>query len=112
MGFWNDRLSSLIQSVSDMNTSFVTMSANFKNLEISYEKFVQSTEKKIDKISDENEDIRRRITSIEGTIDSTFKVSTKEALQNVFKEYLNENGKLPSDISDGKKLIEEKPTSE
>ncbi|MCR9251673.1 MAG: hypothetical protein NXI20_14705 [bacterium] len=105
MGFLDNRLGKLIDTVGEMRESYITMSANFKHLETSYDKFRDTTEKQIEKIKEENVNISRRLTKVEGTIDSVLMSSTKEALQNIFREHLENNKNLPLEQEEVKKLL-------
>lgn len=107
MGFFNENVGKLIDKIGSVQKEFNTMSVKFDYVEKSYEKFVDKTETKIDKLQKENEDLRRRMTEIEGLVNSILKESTKEAMVSVFKDYLTENGRINlNDMPDFKKLIE------
>ena len=112
MNLFSNRLDKLIDTVTSMNESYITMSANFKNLEISYDKFVDLTDKKLDKVFEENEDIRRRLTSIEGSFDSVIRSSTKEAIINLAREKYKQVDQIPDDTNEVGKLINKDNTSD
>ena len=89
-----------------MRQDFLTMSIKFDMLEDSNKKFVFKTESVIEKIKDENENIRRRVTSIVATIDSTLKTSFKEATQFIIREHLDKHGTIIQNPSEIKKILD------
>ena len=70
------------------------MKRDFAHLEKSFERFVDHSEKKLDKIEAENEELRRRITRIEGIVDSTLKISMHDAIKSLVKEELAKSGNV------------------
>lgn len=82
----------VVQKVDSMREEYQIMSANFKNLEKAYDRFVERTENTIDKIQKDNEDLRRRIIELEAIVNATLKISMKEAVQSAIKDHLRETG--------------------
>jgi CRISPR/Cas system-associated protein Csm6 len=105
MGLFGDGIKNLVSRIDKMREEYLTMSANFKNLEKAFEKFVEHTDSKTDKLVKENEDLRRRVTEIEGIINATLKTSMKEALQSVVREHLKENGNVNQITNDSLKNL-------
>jgi hypothetical protein len=99
MGFFGDGIKAIAAKIDRMREEYQMMSANFKNLEKSFDKFVDQADNKLDKTLKENEDLRRRVTEMEAIISATFKSSAREALQTVLREHLRENGNV-DELSD------------
>jgi len=95
-----------------MRQEFVTTSLKFEMLENSYNNFVVRTEGLIEKVQDENENIRRRVTSIEATIDSTLKTSMKEATQHIIREHLDKSGTIIQNPNTIKNILDKKEKEE
>lgn len=94
MGLFGDGIKNIVAKIDKMRDEYLTMSANFKNLEKAFDKFVTHTEANTQKISKENEDLRRRVTEIEGIINATLKSSMKEAVQAAVREHLEKKGNI------------------
>jgi hypothetical protein len=75
MGLLGDGVKNVLVKVDKMREEYLTMSANFKNLEGAFNNFVFQMDGKYDKLVKENEDLRRRVTEMEAIIDATLKTS-------------------------------------
>lgn len=96
MALFGDGLKNIISKVDEMRVEYLTMSANFKNLEKAFEKFVGRVEIKINSIESENESLRRRITELEAIVNATLKISMKEAVQVAIREHLEDKESFES----------------
>lgn len=94
MGWFNDGVNALAGKIDAQRQEFHKMSANFSNLERTFEKYVETTDSKIDKIKSENDGMNRRLIKVEGVIDATLKISMKEAIENVVKSHIKETGSI------------------
>jgi len=94
MGWFDDGVSKLANKIDAQRQEFHQMSANFNILERTFEKYVDKTDDKIDKIRSVNDGINRRLIKVEGVIDATLKLSMKEAIEGVVKAHIKEKGSL------------------
>lgn len=108
MGIFGESVE-ILRKLDSIRTEFIEMKNDFGHLEKSFEKFVNHSEKKIERVLQENEEMRRRITEIEGVINGTLKVSMHDAIKSLADEMLKKTGKLENfDKESVVKLLDEK----
>lgn len=104
MGLFTDGIKAITTRVETMREEYLTMSANYKNLETNYEKFLLKYDQQMEKMKLENEDIRRRVTTLEGVINATLKTAMKEAVQNIAREHIEKKSSVDG-INDAVRLF-------
>ena len=90
-----DQLKWLGEKALELHREYSTMSANFQNLERQFDRLIQANERFTDRVLRENEDLRRRLTTLEGKFEAVLVASAKEALIQVAREHLQKEGRLP-----------------
>ena len=90
-----------LEKANEIYKEYLTMSVNFGNLEKTFDKFTDRMERHVKELKDENEELRRRITKLEGMVDATFQKSMERALVTVVQEHLEKHGAVaPIQIGD------------
>lgn len=107
MGLFSNNIEKLFNTVLEMREQYIIMSANFKNLENTFEKYIEQTDKKISKLSIENEELRKKIIEIEAIINATLKTAAYKAMHSVIREH-NLNITLQESIDNPNKLLTER----
>lgn len=82
----------ILGTANEIYKEYLTMSANFKSLEKTFETFTNRMEHYVKALQSENEELRRRVTKLESIVDATFQKSVERALVTVVQEHIEKHG--------------------
>ena len=91
-------LEEVLKKAIQLHEELAVYKVRIEHVEKGIDELTKANKEFLDKLSKDSDDLSRRLTTLEGLMDSTLAKSLKEALTTVLREYLENKGKLPSDV--------------